>query len=65
METEKLIAAAQGHPNLAAELYAASLMAIEVDTPAEKAYLADLASGLGLSPDVARRIEEMIGLQPR
>jgi uncharacterized membrane protein YebE (DUF533 family) len=65
METEKLIAAAQGHPNLAAELYAASLMAIEVDTSAEKAYLADLASGLGLSPDVARRIEEMIGLQPR
>jgi uncharacterized membrane protein YebE (DUF533 family) len=65
MMTEKLIAAAEGHPNLAAELYAASLMAIEVDTPAEKNYLADLAAGFGLSPDVAQRIEEMVGLQPR
>jgi len=65
METEKLIAAAEGHPNLAAQLYAASLMAIEVDTPAEKAYLANLASGLGLAPTVTRRIEEMVGLQPR
>ena len=65
METEKLIAAAEGHPNLAAQLYAASLMAIEVDTPAEKAYLASLASGLRLAPDVTRRIEEMVGLQPR
>jgi uncharacterized membrane protein YebE (DUF533 family) len=65
METEKLIAAAEGHPNLAAQLYAASLMAIEVDTPAEKAYLANLASGLGLAPTVTQRIEEMVGLQPR
>ena len=32
MDTETLITAAEGHPNLAAELYAASLMAIEVDT---------------------------------
>jgi uncharacterized membrane protein YebE (DUF533 family) len=65
METEKLVAAAEGHPNLAAQLYAASLMAIEVDTPAEKAYLANLASGLGLAPAVTQRIEEMVGLQPR
>jgi uncharacterized membrane protein YebE (DUF533 family) len=65
METEKLVAAAQGHPNLAAEIYAASLMAIEVDTSAEKAYLAKLASGLGLAPAVTQRIEEMVGLQPR
>ena len=63
METEKLVAAAQGHPNLAAQLYSASLMAIEVDTPAEKAYLANLASGLGLAPAVTKRIEEMVGLQ--
>jgi uncharacterized membrane protein YebE (DUF533 family) len=62
METETLIRAAKGHPNLAAELYAASLMAIEVDTPAEKAYLSNLASGLGLAPAVTRRIEEMMGL---
>jgi uncharacterized membrane protein YebE (DUF533 family) len=64
METEKLIAAAQGHPNLAAQLYAASLMAIEVDTPAEKKYLEQLAVGLRLSPEVAQRIQTMVGLQP-
>jgi uncharacterized membrane protein YebE (DUF533 family) len=64
METETLITAAEGHPNLAAELYAASLMAIEVDTSAEKAYLGKLASGLGLSSEVTRRIEQMVGLQP-
>jgi uncharacterized membrane protein YebE (DUF533 family) len=63
METETLIAAAQGHPNLSAELYAASLMAIEVDTPAEKAYLANLASGLRLAPAVTARIDEMVGLK--
>jgi uncharacterized membrane protein YebE (DUF533 family) len=64
METQALIKAAGGHPNLAAELYAASLMAIEVDTPAEQAYLGKLAAGLGLTPEVTRRIQEMVGLQP-
>ena len=64
MDTQTLITAAEGHPNLAAELYAASLMAIEVDTSAEKAYLGKLASGLGLTPEVTRRIEQMVGLQP-
>jgi uncharacterized membrane protein YebE (DUF533 family) len=64
METETLIAAAEGHPNLAAELYAASLMAIEVDTQAEQAYLGKLASGLGLSSQVTGRIQQMVGLQP-
>ena len=64
METETLISAAEGHPNLAAELYAASLMAIEVDTAAEKAYLGKLAYGLGLTPEVTGRIQQMVGLQP-
>jgi uncharacterized membrane protein YebE (DUF533 family) len=64
VETDTLIAAAEGHPNLAAELYAASLMAIEVDTQAEQAYLEKLASGLGLTAQVTRRIEQMVGLQP-
>jgi len=61
-ETEKLISAAKGRPELAAQIYAASLMAIEVDTPAERAYLGKLASGLELTPEVARRIEQMVGL---
>ena len=64
LETEQLISAAGGQPELAAQLYAASLMAIEVDTPAEKAYLGELASGLGLTPAVILRIEQMVGMQP-
>ena len=64
LETEKLISAVRGQPELAAQVYAASLMAIEVDTSAERAYLGKLASGLGLTPEVTRRIEEMVGLQP-
>jgi uncharacterized membrane protein YebE (DUF533 family) len=38
-------------------------MAIEVDTPAETAYLSKLASSMGLSLEVTRRIEEMVGLR--
>lgn len=62
METVDLISAVKGRPELAAQVYAASLMAIEVDTPAEKAYLGQLASGLGLTPEVTGKIEQMVGL---
>jgi uncharacterized membrane protein YebE (DUF533 family) len=64
METQQLVAAAHGRPELAAEMYGASLLAIEVDTPAEKKYLEQLAAGLRVSPEVAQRIQEMVGLQP-
>ncbi len=64
METEKLIAAAKNQPDLAAQIYAASLLAIEVDTQAEKNYLDQLATGLGLAPQVTGRIQQMVGLQP-
>jgi uncharacterized membrane protein YebE (DUF533 family) len=57
------MAAAKGRPTLAAQIYAASLLAIEVDTPAEKRYLDQLAAGLGLKPEVTQRIREMVGLQ--
>jgi len=63
METENLIAAVKGQPELSAQIYAASLLAIEVDTQAEKNYLDKLSAGLGLSPQVAGRIREQIGLQ--
>ena len=64
METETLIAAAQGKSELAVQIYAASLLAIEVDTQAEKNYLDQLANGLGLAPQVTGRIQQMVGLQP-
>jgi len=43
-------------PEHAAEIYAASLVAMEADTPAEKAYLQMLAARLGLEPAL---VEEM------
>ncbi len=63
METEELIAAAKGQPELAVQIYAASLLAVEVDTQAEKDYLDQLAAGLGLTPQLTERIQQMIGLQ--
>jgi uncharacterized membrane protein YebE (DUF533 family) len=62
IDTFALVAAAKGRPALAAQIYAASLLAIEVDTPAEKKYLDQLAVGLGLQPEVAQRIHNMVGL---
>lgn len=62
MDTEALVAAARGKPELAAQLYAASLLAIEVDTPAEEEYLARLAEALGLAPEVTRELRRAVGL---
>jgi uncharacterized membrane protein YebE (DUF533 family) len=63
LDTQGLIASAKGQPALAAQIYAASLLAIEVDTPAEKKYLDQLAAGLGIKPEVTQRIKDMVGLQ--
>lgn len=53
-----------GDPELAAEVYAVSLLAIEVDTPAERAYLQRLATRLGLAPEVQRHLHEALGAPP-
>jgi len=50
LDTQALLAAAKGQPAFAAQIYAASLLAIEVDTPAEKKYLDQLAADWGLNP---------------
>jgi uncharacterized membrane protein YebE (DUF533 family) len=63
MDTASLVAAAKGTPELAAQLYAASLLAIEVDTPAEKDYLAQLASSLGLNTSVTQNLHQAVGLK--
>ena len=62
IDLEGLVAPATGQPELAAQLYAASLFAIEVDTPGERAYMQKLASGLGLAPSAVERLEDMVGL---
>ncbi len=63
MDTAALVTAAKGRPTLAAQVYAASLLAIEVDTPAEKKYLDQLAAGLGLDNQVTQKIKTMVGMQ--
>jgi uncharacterized membrane protein YebE (DUF533 family) len=63
MDTASLVAAAKGTPELAAQLYAASLLAIEVDTPAEKDYLEQLASSLGLNTSVTQNLHQAVGLK--
>ncbi len=49
-------------PQVAVEVYAASLLAIEVDTPAERDYLRRLAEGLGLAPTTVQRVHETLGV---
>ena len=50
-------------PQLAVEVYAASLLAIEVDTPAEQDYLRQLAQGLRLDPATVQRVQQTLGVQ--
>ncbi|MBQ7544825.1 MAG: tellurite resistance TerB family protein [Synergistaceae bacterium] len=59
METTKIVAAVKGRPELAAEVYSASLMAINVDTDAERKYLAKLGKAMGLSTQVMSNIEQL------
>ena len=49
-------------PQEANEVYAASLMAIEVDTQAERDYMADLARALNLPGPVVAQIHSALGL---
>ncbi len=54
------LAAETNSPELARQVYLASLMAIEVDTQAEQDYLAHLADRLGLSEADVNAIEDML-----
>lgn len=62
MDLDAVIRSAGGSPELAAQIYTASLLAIEVDTPAEKQYMQQLAGGLGLNPQVTGNIESFLGM---
>lgn len=61
LDIEGVIASAAGRPEMAAQIYAASLLAIEVDTPGEEKYMQILADGLALSPATVNYIEETLG----
>jgi uncharacterized membrane protein YebE (DUF533 family) len=49
---------------VAVQLYAASLLAIEVDTEAERQYLRRLAHALGLDASVVRWVHQCLGMDP-
>lgn len=62
LDTRGLVAAVRGNPQWAAEIYAASLLAIQVDTAAERNYLDELGQALGLADEARRQIETFVGL---
>ena len=62
LDLDGVIASAGNKPEMAAQIYAASLLAIEVDTAAEQRYMQQLASGLGLQPQVTAHIERTLGI---
>ena len=62
MDLNKVVISAGGQSDMAAQIYAASLLVIEVDTAAEQAYMKQLAAGLGLHPEVASYIEQTLGV---
>jgi uncharacterized membrane protein YebE (DUF533 family) len=49
-------------PEVAVQVYSASLLAIEVDTPAEKEYLHNLAQKLSLDAETVRRVHDALGM---
>lgn len=55
--------AAVPNPAVAAQVYAASLLAIELDNDAEYAYLRQLAQGLGLDPATVSRLHQLTGVK--
>ena len=62
IDMDSLIARART-PQMAVEVYAASLLAIEVDTPAEQDYLRRLADGLRLDPATVQRVHQTLGVE--
>ncbi len=63
VDIDELVAAAST-PEIAAEIYAAALLAIEVDTPAERAWLAMLAARLSLPEALVAQLEGRIASEP-
>jgi len=50
-------------PEVAAEIYIASMLAIDVDTAAEKSYLAMLAARMNIPPELAAELQRQVMAQ--
>ena len=48
---------------VAAEIYLASLLAVDIDTPAEKSYLAMLAARMNLAPELVAELHRQVEVQ--
>lgn len=59
-DTPEQLAAAANGPEAAAQIYLAAFIAIDADTPAEAAWLDDLANKLRLEPGLRRNIEAAV-----
>lgn len=59
LDTQALVAGVDS-PELASELYAASLLVLDAPCPRERAYLEELGAGLGLQPALQREIEQSL-----
>ena len=62
LDLDGVIASAGNKPEMAAQIYAASLLAIDVNTAAEQRYMQQLASGFRLHPQVVAHIERTLGI---
>ncbi len=63
MDLNAVVSSAANKPDMAAQIYAASMLAIEVDTDAEKRYMHQLASGLRLDAQVIAYIDRTMGVK--
>ena len=61
METDAIVRAART-PQVAAQVYAASVLAIEADTDVERRYLQDLAARLGLNQQAVAYVHRSLGM---
>ncbi len=61
METDAIVRAVPNQ-QVAAQIYAASLMAIQVDTDAERAYLEEFSTKLGLGQPAVAYLHKAVGL---
>ena len=64
LDINGVIASAANLPDMAAQIYAASLLAIEVDIPKEERYMQKLADGLRLAPETVNYIEKVLENSP-
>lgn len=62
IDTDAIVNAVGGNLQVAAQVYAASLLAIKMDTPAEQEYMQSLGERLGLEQGTRGEIQKLLGV---